>query len=142
MIERGNSERLENFQPLTFCLSAGLLIYGCYGVWHSTLELDAREQQAHASSYQRYDDHLDDTFSPDDSFYPQEQDEGPYQGWSSPEEKGFSYLRENHYDDQDQSQYGDNEDQYGYQSTPGGQYTGSRSTGRTNHGFNVSDEED
>lgn len=149
MIERGNSGIGELpagqfLHLLTFCLSAGLLIYGCYGVWHSTLELEAREQQAHASSYQRYDDHLDDTFSPGDSFYPQEQDEGPYQGWSSPKEKGFDYLKENRHDDQDQSQYEENHDQYGYQSTLGGQYAGwgSRSAGRTNHGFDVSDEED
>uniref|UniRef100_A0A3Q3JWH7 Cationic amino acid transporter C-terminal domain-containing protein n=1 Tax=Monopterus albus TaxID=43700 RepID=A0A3Q3JWH7_MONAL len=65
-----------------WCL-VGLLIYGCYGVWHSTLELNTCEQQVHASSYQRYDDHLDDTFSPDDDLYPQEQDERTYQGWSS-----------------------------------------------------------
>lgn len=131
-----------------------MLIYGCYGVWHSTLELNAREQQAHASSYQRYDDHLDDTFSPDDNLYPQEQDETPYQGWSAPEERGHNYQQhnqyqqENQYDDQDgephQSQYEDNGDHYGYQSRPEGQYTSrdSRSRGRTNHGFDVGDEED
>uniref|UniRef100_A0A8C7XBK2 Solute carrier family 7 member 14b n=1 Tax=Oryzias sinensis TaxID=183150 RepID=A0A8C7XBK2_9TELE len=68
-----NSYLMLKLSPLTWarftiwCI-IGLLIYGCYGVWHSTLELNAREQQAHASSYQRYDDHLDDTFSPDDSF--------------------------------------------------------------------------
>uniref|UniRef100_A0A3Q1EB86 Solute carrier family 7 member 14b n=1 Tax=Acanthochromis polyacanthus TaxID=80966 RepID=A0A3Q1EB86_9TELE len=72
-----NSYLMLKLSPLTWarftiwCL-IGLLIYGCYGVWHSTLELDAREQQAHASSYQRYDDHLDDTFSPDDDLYPQD----------------------------------------------------------------------
>ncbi|KAM7390053.1 hypothetical protein PAMA_008295 [Pampus argenteus] len=97
----------------------GLLIYGCYGVWHSTLELNAREEQAHASSYQRYDDHLDDTFSPDDKHYPQEQDERPYQGWSAPEERGHH------------SQYEEDDgDQYGYQSGP---------AGRTNHGFEEED---
>ncbi|KAK2814353.1 hypothetical protein Q5P01_000582 [Channa striata] len=69
------------------CQNTSLLIYGCYGVWHSTLELNAREQQAHASSYQSYDDHLDDTFSPDDDLYPQEQDDRPYQGWSAPDER-------------------------------------------------------
>uniref|UniRef100_M4AC93 Solute carrier family 7 member 14b n=1 Tax=Xiphophorus maculatus TaxID=8083 RepID=M4AC93_XIPMA len=95
-----------------WCL-IGLLIYGCYGVWHSTLELDAREQQAHASSYRRYDDNLDDTFSPDDDLYPQEKDERPYQGWSQ-----------------------------GYQSGAGVQNPtrGSRSRGRTNFGFDDEDD--
>uniref|UniRef100_A0A3Q2QE67 Solute carrier family 7 member 14b n=1 Tax=Fundulus heteroclitus TaxID=8078 RepID=A0A3Q2QE67_FUNHE len=65
-----------------WCL-IGLLIYGCYGVWHSSLEMNAREQQAHASSYQRYDDNLDDSFAPDDDVYPQEPDDRPYQGWST-----------------------------------------------------------
>lgn len=99
-------------------------------MWHSTLELNAREQQAHASSYQRYDDHLDETFSPDDSFYPEEQDERPYQGWSALEEKGCNYQQQDRY--QQENQY---EDHYGYQSGPGG--TG----GRTNHGFDVGEEE-
>lgn len=112
--------------------SAGLLIYACYGVWHSTLELNAREQQAHASSYQRYDDHLDDTFSRDDSFYPEEQDERPYQGWSAMEEKGCNYQQQDRY--QQENQY---EEHYGYQSGPGGHSTG----GRTNHGFDVGEEE-
>ncbi|XP_027131266.1 probable cationic amino acid transporter [Larimichthys crocea] len=144
-----NSYLMLKLSPLTWarfivwCL-IGLLIYGCYGVWHSTLELNAREEQAHASSYQRYDDHLDDTFSPDDNLYPQEQDEKPYQGWSAPEERGYDYLQqnqdqqENEYDEEQyQSQYEDNSDQHGYQSGPGGQYTstGSKSRGRTNHGF-------
>lgn len=131
--------------------SSGLLIYGCYGVWHSTLELNAREQQAHASSYQRYDDHLDDTFAPDDGFYPQEQDEGPYQGWSAPEERGYQYQQENQnqqenqsddqHGDQHQSQFEDDGDQYGYQSGAGGQYTSreGRPRGRTNHGFEEED---
>ncbi|XP_044032000.1 probable cationic amino acid transporter [Siniperca chuatsi] len=154
-----NSYLMLKLSPLTWarftiwCI-IGLLIYGCYGVWHSTLELNAREQQAHASSYQRYDDHLDDTFSPDDNIHPQEQDERPYQGWSAPEERGHDYQQHNQYqqesqyDDQDgeqhQSQYEDNGEQHGYQSGPGGQYTsrGSRSRGRTNHGFDVGEEED
>uniref|UniRef100_A0A4W6FV11 Solute carrier family 7 member 14b n=1 Tax=Lates calcarifer TaxID=8187 RepID=A0A4W6FV11_LATCA len=94
-----NSYLMLKLSPLTWarftiwCL-IGLLIYSCYGVWHSTLELNAREQQAHASSYQRFDDHLDDTFSPDgDDLYPQEQDERPYQGWSAPEERGCHYQQ-------------------------------------------------
>ncbi|XP_077592634.1 putative cationic amino acid transporter [Stigmatopora nigra] len=38
----------------------GLLIYGGYGAWHSSLELSARQEEAGASSYRRFDDHLDD----------------------------------------------------------------------------------
>lgn len=120
-------------------------------MWHSTLELNAREQQAHASSYQRYDDHLDDTFSPGDDLYPQEQDERPYQGWSAPEERGYHYQQGNQHEiqygdqesgEQEQSQYEDHRDQYGYQSGARGQYmeTGSRSKGRTNYGFNDEEE--
>ncbi|KAL4001515.1 Fc receptor-like protein [Sarotherodon galilaeus] len=151
-----NSYLMLKLSPLTWarftiwCL-IGLLIYICYGVWHSTLELNAREQQAHASSYQRYDDHLDDTFSPGDDLYPQEQDERPYQGWSAPEERGYHYQQGNQHEiqyenqesgEQEQSQYEDNGDQYGYQSGAGGQYmeTGSRSKGRTNYGFNDEEE--
>ncbi|KAG7231358.1 hypothetical protein INR49_012198, partial [Caranx melampygus] len=130
-----NSYLMLKLSPLTWtrftiwCL-IGLLIYACYGVWHSTLELNAREQQAHASSYQRYDDHLDDTFSPDDDLYPQEQDERPYQGWSAPEERGHHYQQHNQYQEEnqyedgegEQYEYEDNGDQYGYQSGPGGQH--------------------
>ncbi|XP_018534685.1 probable cationic amino acid transporter [Lates calcarifer] len=151
-----NSYLMLKLSPLTWarftiwCL-IGLLIYSCYGVWHSTLELNAREQQAHASSYQRFDDHLDDTFSPDgDDLYPQEQDERPYQGWSAPEERGCHYQQHNQdqeesqYEDQEEGEYEDSGDQYGYQSGPGGQYTsrGGRSKGRTNHGFDAGEEED
>uniref|UniRef100_A0A673ASW0 Solute carrier family 7 member 14b n=1 Tax=Sphaeramia orbicularis TaxID=375764 RepID=A0A673ASW0_9TELE len=84
-----NTYLMLKLSPLTWirftiwCI-IGLLIYTCYGIWNSTLELNAREQQAHASSYQRYDDHLDDTFSPDDDLYPQDQDDRPYQGrWTT-----------------------------------------------------------
>ncbi|XP_031607208.2 probable cationic amino acid transporter [Oreochromis aureus] len=151
-----NSYLMLKLSPLTWarftiwCL-IGLLIYICYGVWHSTLELNAREQQAHASSYQRYDDHLDDTFSPGDDLYPQEQDERPYQGWSAPEERGYHYQQGNQHEiqygdqesgEQEQSQYEDHGDQYRYQSGAGGQCmeTGSRSKGRTNYGFNDEEE--
>lgn len=112
-------------------------------MWHSTLELNAREQQAHASSYQRYDDHLDDTFSPNDDIYPQEQDDRPYQGWSAPEERGYHQQQEKQYDEQDEvqpdSQYEDYGDPYGYQSGPAGQHmsTDIGSKGRTNHGFDA-----
>ncbi|XP_067434569.1 probable cationic amino acid transporter [Thunnus thynnus] len=142
-----NSYLMLKLSPLTWarftiwCI-IGLLIYCCYGVWHSTLELNAREEQAQASSYQRYDDHLDDTFSPCDELYPQEQDERPYQGWSAPEERGSHGQRqENQYEEQEGEQYEDNSDQYGYQSGPAGQHTtrGYRSRGRTNHGFEEED---
>lgn len=123
-----------------------------YGVWHSTLELNAQEQQAHASSYQRYDDHLDDTFSPSDDLYPQDQNERPYQGWSAPEERGNPYQQQHQhkmqYEDQEsgeleQRQGEDDGDQYGYQSGSGGQYVGrgSRSSGKTNYGFNDEEED-
>ncbi|XP_061569256.1 probable cationic amino acid transporter [Cololabis saira] len=114
----------------------GLLIYGCYGVWHSTLELSAREQQAHASSYQRYDEPLDDSLSPDDDLHPQERDEQPYRGWSAPDEGGYQQQQQ-----QQQSRHQDDADQYGYQSGGGGQNAGRDGTsrGRTNFGF---DEED
>lgn len=135
------------------CPFSGLLIYGCYGVWHSTLELNAREQQAHASSYQRYNDHLDDTFSPDDNLYHQEQDEKPYQGWSAPEERGHQQQQQNQnklqdqYEDQEgeqqQNQYEDDGDQNRYQSGAGTQYFSrdSRSRGKTNYGFDDEDED-
>ncbi|XP_060920516.1 probable cationic amino acid transporter [Labrus mixtus] len=148
-----NSYLMLKLSPLTWARFTvwcfiGLLIYGCYGVWHSTLEMNAREQQAHASSYQRYDDHLDDTFSPDDNFHPQDQEEKPYQGWSAPEESGHPNQQEKQYEDLDgeqhPSQYEATGDQYGYQSAPGDQYEsrGGRTTGRTNHGFDADEEED
>ncbi|XP_070842298.1 probable cationic amino acid transporter [Chaetodon trifascialis] len=149
-----NSYLMLKLSPLTWTRFTvwcfiGLLIYGCYGVWHSTLELNAREQQAHASSYQRYDDHLDDTFSANDNLYPQEQDERPYQGWSAPEERGYHSQQrnedqqENQYEERHQSRYEDDGEQHGYQSGPGGQYAsrGSRSRGRTNHGFDAGEED-
>ncbi|KAG7274079.1 hypothetical protein CRUP_028786 [Coryphaenoides rupestris] len=84
-----------------WCL-IGLLIYGCYGIWNSTLELNAREEQASASTYQRYDDHMDDTFSTGD----EPEMERPYQGWSAPEERGHHYQQQqgSHQYDQDQDQ--------------------------------------
>lgn len=104
---------------LIFLLPTGLLIYGCYGVWHSTLELEALQQQAQASSYQRFDEQLDDTFLYTEEEQQQGQEEGPYQGWSAPEERGNSH----------QQREGAH---HGYQSSSGGM---------TNHGFRVSDEE-
>lgn len=108
-------------------------------MWHSSLELDALEQQAHASSYQRYDDQLDDTFSADESFYPHDPDGLTYQGWSAPEERGYGYqqqARGNQYDED-----GD-EGSHGVQSREGRCLnTDSRSRGRTNHGFDMGEED-
>ncbi|XP_035980925.1 probable cationic amino acid transporter [Fundulus heteroclitus] len=132
-----------------WCL-IGLLIYGCYGVWHSTLELNAREQQAHASSYQRYDDNLDDSFAPDDDVYPQEPDDRPYQGWSAPEESQHRHQNQNQDQNQGegqeeepgQSQSEDDGGQRGYQAGAGVPATGGggRSRGRTNFGFDDEDD--
>ncbi|XP_053716098.1 probable cationic amino acid transporter [Synchiropus splendidus] len=115
-----NSYLMLKLSPLTWtrfsvwCL-LGLLIYGCYGVWHSSLELSAREEQVHASSYQRFDDHLDDTFSPELEREPryqyQEEEERPYQGWSAPEERGSYRERDLEPEPCDPSG-----DQYSYQS--------------------------
>ncbi|KAM8823077.1 putative cationic amino acid transporter [Spinachia spinachia] len=136
-----NSYLMLKLSPLTWvrftvwCF-VGLLIYAGYGVWHSTLELNAREQQAHASSYQRYDDHLDDEGGG--------LDERPYQGWAAPEERGQKQQQEEEeeedvYEGGEQHQH--NGEQRGYQSASGGHSAG-KSRGRTNHGFDVEDEED
>ncbi|KAJ0008633.1 hypothetical protein NQD34_016048 [Periophthalmus magnuspinnatus] len=51
--------------------SVGILIYFGYGMWNSTLEITARENEAHASTYQRYDQGVDEGFCGfDDDFYP------------------------------------------------------------------------
>ncbi|XP_051543279.1 probable cationic amino acid transporter [Myxocyprinus asiaticus] len=67
--------------------SLGVLIYFSYGMWNSSLELSAREEAAHASSYQRYDAEVDDSFNVDEDIHPQEDDveEGQYQGWAAEE---------------------------------------------------------
>ncbi|KAF7214224.1 probable cationic amino acid transporter [Nothobranchius furzeri] len=145
-----NSYLMLKLSPLTWarftvwCL-IGLLIYGCYGIWHSTLELSAREQQAHASSYRRYDDNLDDTFSPEEDLYPQDQEDRPYQGWSAPDEGGHHYQNQQQYQSEDQDeqqQFEEIGDEYGYQSGAAVQYPreGSRSKGRTNFGFDDEDD--
>nr|XP_057916428.1 probable cationic amino acid transporter isoform X1 [Doryrhamphus excisus]XP_057916429.1 probable cationic amino acid transporter isoform X1 [Doryrhamphus excisus]XP_057916430.1 probable cationic amino acid transporter isoform X1 [Doryrhamphus excisus]XP_057916431.1 probable cationic amino acid transporter isoform X1 [Doryrhamphus excisus] len=130
-----NSYLMLKLSPLTWARFSiwcviGLLIYACYGVWHSTLEINAREEQAHSSSYQRFDDHLDDTFTADDDLYPHEQDEGSYQGWAAPQERSSRYQH---------NQHDDGEDNGGYQCGPGGQHT---TWGQSNHGFDDDDEED
>ncbi|XP_072547339.1 probable cationic amino acid transporter [Salminus brasiliensis] len=48
----------------------GVLIYFGYGMWNSTLEITAREEEVHASTYQRYDMGVDDNFAVDDDLYP------------------------------------------------------------------------
>ncbi|KAG9283451.1 putative cationic amino acid transporter [Astyanax mexicanus] len=82
--------------------SIGLMIYFGYGMWNSSLELSAREEQAHASSYQRYDAGVDDSFTVDDDFQQQQEEdgeEGRYQGWAA-EAKGYQY--QNQYQDYQQ----------------------------------------
>lgn len=118
------------------------MIYGCYGVWHSTLELNAREEQVHASSYRRYDDHLDDTFSPDDDLYPQDQAETPYQGWSAPEERGHQHQQDNQYQEEEAGDYEESGEQHGYQSGGRGGFRAERSRGRTNQGFDADEDYD
>lgn len=43
-----------------------MLIYFGYGMWNSTLEITALEEEAHASTYQRYDMGVDDNVAVDD----------------------------------------------------------------------------
>ncbi|KAJ8010795.1 hypothetical protein DPEC_G00078850 [Dallia pectoralis] len=118
----------------------GVLTYGCYGMWNSSLEISSREEQAHASAYQCYDDHLDDTFSPDNDLDAVvNQDEGCYQGWSA--ENRYQYQQQDKDQNQDAAQIQE-DDQYqqnvegnqlGYQSGPQGFSRGSR--GLTNQGY-------
>ncbi|CAM5164215.1 unnamed protein product [Natator depressus] len=69
----------------------GLLIYFGYGMWNSTLEISAREEVLHQSTYQRYDVDVD-PFSVEEGFsYANESDN--YQDWQPSEEKGFSYQQ-------------------------------------------------
>ncbi|XP_005992795.1 solute carrier family 7 member 14 [Latimeria chalumnae] len=68
----------------------GLLIYFGYGMWNSTLEISAREEALHQSTYQSYD--VDDTYTVDDNFqYPK--DGGECQDRGAPEEKGQYYQQ-------------------------------------------------
>ncbi|XP_034145136.1 probable cationic amino acid transporter [Esox lucius] len=150
-----NSYLMLKLSPLTWARFAvwcilGVLIYSCYGMWNSSLEISTREEQAHASAYQHYDDHLDDTFSPDNDLDPQDnQEEGCYQGWSA--EKRYQYQQQGKDQNQDETRYqeGDQyqnqegsqydnlyqkENQLGYQSGPLGFSTG-RSRGPTNQGY-------
>ncbi|XP_007518412.1 probable cationic amino acid transporter [Erinaceus europaeus] len=68
----------------------GMLIYFGYGIWNSSLELSAREEALHQSTYQRYD--VDDPFSLEEGF--SYATEGESQDWTGPaEDKGFSYQQ-------------------------------------------------
>ncbi|XP_010208164.2 solute carrier family 7 member 14 [Colius striatus] len=69
----------------------GLLIYFGYGMWNSTLEISAREEALHQSTYQRYDVDVD-PFSVDDGFSYAAEGEG-YPGWGPSEDKAFSYQQ-------------------------------------------------
>uniref|UniRef100_A0A8B9Q9W3 Solute carrier family 7 member 14 n=1 Tax=Apteryx owenii TaxID=8824 RepID=A0A8B9Q9W3_APTOW len=69
----------------------GLLIYFGYGMWNSTLEISAREEALHQSTYQRYDVDVD-PFSVDDGFSYANESEN-YQDWGPSEDKGFSYQQ-------------------------------------------------
>ena len=64
----------------------GVLIYFGYGMWHSTLEITAREEEAQASTYQRYDVGVDDGFA--DDFNPAED------SWGEPQDGGTKQKRE------------------------------------------------
>ncbi|XP_018409272.1 PREDICTED: probable cationic amino acid transporter [Nanorana parkeri] len=68
----------------------GLLIYFGYGMWNSTLEISAREEVLHQSTYQRYD--VDDTFSVDDG-YSNAPEEEKSQDWENADTKGHYYQQ-------------------------------------------------
>nr|XP_033814944.1 probable cationic amino acid transporter [Geotrypetes seraphini] len=68
----------------------GLLIYFGYGMWNSTLEISAREEVLHQSTYQSYD--VDDPFSTEDGFSYAPEEENDHD-WGAPKEKGFYYQQ-------------------------------------------------
>lgn len=71
----------QSVHPQQFRVLSGVLIYFGYGMWHSTLEITARENEVHASTYQRYDQGVDEGFCGfDDDFYPPTTD-----AWAAPE---------------------------------------------------------
>lgn len=68
------------FSEMFPCILSGVLIYFGYGMWNSTLEITARENEVHASTYQRYDQGVDEGFCGfDDDFYPPSTD-----AWGAP----------------------------------------------------------
>lgn len=86
-------------------MSAGVLIYFGYGMWNSTLEITAREEEAHASTYQRYDTGVDN-FAADDDLHPKE-DGGQFQNWSSQEGRG-GHQKKQHQEKPDVQDKADN----------------------------------
>ncbi|XP_061613455.1 probable cationic amino acid transporter [Phyllopteryx taeniolatus] len=86
--------------------AVGLLIYVFYGVWHSSLEVNARQEEAHASSYRRFDDPYDD---------PRERDDRLYRP-PAPPESDFRYQN----DAYDAGPSEDDGGHFGYQSGGGG----------------------
>lgn len=92
-------------------------------MWNSSLELSAREEAAHASSYQRYDTEVDDSFNVEEDLPPEDNEEDEqYQGWAA-EDRGYHYQKHHQYQDEEQS--------HNY-----------RSKGRTNKGFEELDNEE
>lgn len=76
---------------LSLLPTPGLLIYFGYGMWNSTLEISAREEALHQSTYQRYDVDVD-PFSVDDGFSFAPEGEN-YPAWGPSEDKSFSYQQ-------------------------------------------------
>ncbi|XP_026561468.1 probable cationic amino acid transporter [Pseudonaja textilis] len=68
----------------------GLLIYFGYGIWNSTLEITAREEALHQSTYQRYDVDVD-PFSVEEGFDSTGNEK--YQDWEPVDDKNFSYQQ-------------------------------------------------
>ncbi|XP_076147427.1 putative cationic amino acid transporter [Alosa pseudoharengus] len=121
--------------------SIGLLIYFGYGMWKSSLELFAQEEEAHASTYQCFDAGVDDSFTVEEDSLPHgDTVESPYQGWGG-EESG--YQNQNQCQEEHQYQHG-----YQYEQQPGvdsHRTAGkSKSRGRTRKGFEelVDDDEE
>ncbi|ELK29940.1 Putative cationic amino acid transporter [Myotis davidii] len=68
-----------------------MLIYFGYGIWNSTLEISAREEALHQSTYQSYD--VDDPFSVEEGFSYATEGESQ-ENWGGPsEDKGFYYQQ-------------------------------------------------
>ncbi|KPP62132.1 putative cationic amino acid transporter [Scleropages formosus] len=81
---------------------AGLLTYFGYGMWNSSLEVRARQEEATASSYQHYNADVDDSFAVDhSSLYPQ--DDGPCTSTGATANPGclvyFTAGRHQHYEE-------------------------------------------
>ncbi|KAM4889204.1 solute carrier family 7 member 14 [Thomomys bottae] len=69
----------------------GMLIYFGYGIWNSTLEISAREEALHQSTYQRYD--MEDPFSVEEGFSYATEGESQ-EDWGGPgADKAFCYQQ-------------------------------------------------